>query len=305
MGSTNIGSEFELGGQNADKCEEEHKRCEDPDPADAPTDLEQQAEILELRQCWLVALALWDEQLSMIQRAAKLALQQPITETEYAQKQKELDGEWVPVAELAELLAGERSDWAETDFEHVEGWPEPVITDAAWERACAEEERRLRQAVRTGELSGRGKGSALLLQEGDFNVWAGRSSRPVPNDLLQYRVVPDAEVAEVLLEQAGIDRLRQAIDWQPLVAKDEPLQKRPLDYLAGHLRKSLQTRYSDLWQAIRGVDLVLEEVSSEFEGVDPLMPRKRDALDGLRARMHRPGEELIFLDVEIELPEPD
>lgn len=50
------------------------------------TVLEQQQDKLELRQCWLVALVLWDEQLTEITRAAQIALRGPITDSEYAAK---------------------------------------------------------------------------------------------------------------------------------------------------------------------------------------------------------------------------
>lgn len=43
----------------------------------------------------------------------------------------------------------------------------------------------------------------------------------------------------------------------------------------------------------------------EFDGADPIRPKKREMLDGARARMLGLAEQLIWLDVEIELPEPD
>ncbi len=269
------------------------------------TILEQQVDKLELRQCWLVTLVLWEEQLTAVRRAARLTLREPVTGSDYGAKQTALDEEWESVGDLAELLVDQHGDWREEDFETLEGWPEPVVSDAAWERVRAKEEKRLRRAVAAGELAGRGRGVSLCVQEGAFNAWAGLAPRPVPEDVLAFRVVPDSEAGDAEQERAAIHRLQEALDWRPLRVKDDPAEKRVIEVIAGHLRTSLASAFSELWQAMRAVDMVLAEVAAEFDGADPIRPLKREVLDSARTRLLGLAEQLVLLDVEIELAEPD
>jgi hypothetical protein len=269
------------------------------------TILEQEVDKLELRQCWLVTLVLWEEQVQTVRRQARLVVQEPVTASEYQALQLELDEEWAPVAELAELLVDGHQDWGDADFETLEDWPEPVITDAAWERVRAEEERQLRKEVAAGTLAGKGRGAGLQVRIGEFNAWSGLESTPVPEDLLQYRVLPDEEAKEVELERTTTARLLDALDWRPLQLKDDPEEPRAREVIAGHLRTGLAEAFDSLWQAMCGVDLVLNEVALEFEGADPLRPRKREALEVIRGRLQHLARELIYLEVELALPEPD
>ena len=121
---------------------------------------------VELREVWLIDLTLWQEQLDEVRRAVRLAVREPITQSDHNAKVAAAREQWVPVEELAAFLAGEREDWSEDDYEESEheGWG-PVITDAAWDRAVAEEERHLRELVAEGKLPARGKGKAMKLQE--------------------------------------------------------------------------------------------------------------------------------------------
>lgn len=269
------------------------------------TYLEQQADKLELRQCWLVALVLWDEQLTEIDRAARRALREPITESEFAARQRELDEAWVPVTELAEVLAGDYTAWSEEDLEEMEDWDEPVVSDAAWERVVAEKEAELRRLVAAGVLQGRGKGTALTIQEGVFNAYFGHLTTPCPEDGLGYRVLPDSEHDAVEDERQRNANLQEAIDARRLVIKGEGSSTRVLDVLAGHLRSSLAAAYASLQQAVGATVQVVAESAAQFEGADPLKPEKREALDALVVRVHGLGEQLIFLGVELEVVEPD
>ncbi len=92
---------------------------------------------------------------------------------------------------------------------------------------------------------------------------------------------------------------------QPLKIKDSPGETRVLNVMAGHLRTSLAANFGDLWQAVRACDLVLAEVAEQFDGTDPVRPAKREVLEQVRARLRGLGEQLIWLEVEVELREPD
>ena len=56
---------------------------------------------------------------------------------------------------------------------------------------------------------------------------------------------------------------------------------------------------------IAGGEMVLGEVAEEFDGEDPLVPAVRRILDKTRQDLVGLQPLLGFLDVEVELPEPD
>jgi hypothetical protein len=269
------------------------------------TTLRSSVEKLELRQAWLVTLKLWEEQLMEIRRAVRLGLKEPVTESDYARKVAEAEAEWVAVGELAELLADDYDGWQEDDFEELEGWDSPVVSDTAWQRAKQAKEKEPRQRVQAGELVGRGKGSRLKIREREFNQLHDRTEVAFPEYLYAYRVLPDDESAEIELEKRWLDDLLMALDSRPLTLKDVPDEVNVLDHLSGILRKSLASSFEALWQEVRAVELVLEEVAREFEGTDPVRPAKREELDQLRAKLAALAEQLLFLEVAVEMTEPD
>jgi len=98
--------------------------------------LERMTAELELREAWLVTEVVWQEHLDEIRRAMGQAIQEPVTESEYAAKVGAARAQWVPVAELAEIAAEDYEGWTDAELEAVEGWDEPVVSDAAWERVA-------------------------------------------------------------------------------------------------------------------------------------------------------------------------
>jgi hypothetical protein len=51
--------------------------------------------------------------------------------------------------------------------------------------------------------------------------------------------------------------------------------------------------------------MVLEEVAAEFDGEDPLLPPVREVLDKTRQELVELHSSLDFVDVEVDVPEPD
>ena len=51
--------------------------------------------------------------------------------------------------------------------------------------------------------------------------------------------------------------------------------------------------------------MVLEEVAAEFDGEDPLLPPVREVLDKTRQELVEFHSSLDFVDVEVDVPEPD
>jgi hypothetical protein len=71
------------------------------------------------------------------------------------------------------------------------------------------------------------------------------------------------------------------------------------------LRQSLRERIPWCWQELRAVEMVLDEVAEEFNGEDPLLPPVREVLDKTHQDLLELRPLLGFVDVEVELPEPD
>jgi len=59
------------------------------------------------------------------------------------------------------------------------------------------------------------------------------------------------------------------------------------------------------WQELRAVETVLEEVTEEFGGEDPLIPPVRRVLDQTHQELAELPTLLDAVHVEVELPEPD
>ena len=59
-----------------------------------------------------------------------------------------------------------------------------------------------------------------------------------------------------------------------------------------------------LWQEVRAIEIVLDEVAQDFEGEDPLRPRMREILNGTRKKLTELHELLSTLK-PFELEEPD
>jgi len=169
--------------------------------------LERMATELELREAWLVTEVLWQEHLDEIRWAMQSAIREPVTESEYRQMVEAWRAEWLPVRELAEIAADDYDGWTDADLEEIEGWDEPVVSDAALERVVGEKERELRSLVAAGRLLARGKGKHLKIQLGAFDDLVGRPSRIFPDDYDSYRVMPDDQAAEAERERQELQRL--------------------------------------------------------------------------------------------------
>ncbi len=254
------------------------------------TSLEHEVDKLELRAAWLESELIRTEHVRMLRRLVRLAVREPITENDYQAKQAELDGAWIPLNELAEVLASHH-DWSEADFEPAEDEEEPDVTEAAWARVLADSEQRLRAAVASGTLAERVDDGEQCIQEGSFNCWGGLATSPVPEYWLAFRVVPDATTKSVAAELAGLRRLEVAL--QPDSLSD-----------LNRLRGAIAESFRELWAILDAVEAALAEVAEQFEGIDPLLPASRETLDNLHARMTALVGLLASLDVHVEQRSP-
>ena len=267
--------------------------------------LEQMAETLELRFCWLFDQVLWQEHVDEIRRAIRLTVREPITEAEHAAKVEAARSEWLPVEELAGMLAGDHEAWADEDFAKGDDG-EREITDEAWNRVGAEKESWLQTLVAEGTLPGRGKGRRLKIKMGAFDNLMGRKTGACPEDdgYLSYRVLPDSRAEEVELDRLGLRRLQGVLDWR---AFDDTTDSDPPDSLH-RLRESLKEGIAhqliSAWVQLKTLEVVLDDIEAEFGGSDPLRPSPRARLEETRTKLLTTQEHLRVLDMEVVLRDP-
>jgi hypothetical protein len=249
----------------------------------------------QIRECWLVTLTLWQEDLDHIRRAVRFAVREPVTESEYRLKREECAAEWVSIRELAALWADDYDGWQEGEL-RVDEQGEREVTDEAWERVAAEMESRLRSLVAAGTLPSRGKGRALKIQWGAFEELTERSSDLMPEDWLWYRVLPDGEATAVERERASQTALKGLLS----DAKDQSLPAK----LSAGLREGIAFKMIESWIELRATETAIMEIADEFGGVDPLRPKSRQELADTKQALLDLREHLQFLHMDVVLREP-
>jgi hypothetical protein len=74
--------------------------------------------------------------------------------------------------------------------------------------------------------------------------------------------------------------------------------------VADEMFNGLRERLVSLWQELRSIDLVLDEVAEEFDGEDPLRPIMRGVVEKTRRDLTN-LHEVLSVEEPLELPEPD
>ena len=270
---------------------------------------------LGLKSAWLASLQLWGIRIWELATYIVLHTNEPITESEHRRLVERARAEMVPVAELAETLVESYDGWTAADKEPAEdGDEEQVVSDKAWNRLLAEKKRELTRLVEEGTLAGRRSGRRLLVNNGSFYDWLGEPVPVCPDWGNGYDVLPDDQAERV--ERLKKERLdaQEAISWSPtsplLELLEEKLGRRVTDRqerwdeAMAALRQSLREGILWCWQELRAVEIVLDEVAEEL-GEDPLLPPVRQVLNKTHQDLVELHPLLSFVDVEVELPEPD
>jgi hypothetical protein len=262
--------------------------------------LHELAEKVELRWHWLLTHELWQEHIDEMRRAVGLSVSEPITQSEYNARLAAAREEWVPIEEIAAFLAGYR-DWSDDDYEETEEGR--YLSDAAWDRAVDEEERKLRAMVARGELPGRGKGKAMKVQESAVEHF-GHTVGVAPEDFLSYRVVPDSEAEAVEVERKALKYLRQVVSWRGSDdGEDEEFPSLPARLREG-LRHSTAFQLVSTWVELRCIETLVAEVGEHFNGLDPLKPVFREKAEATREKLLSLQEWFTVIKVEVEFHEP-
>ena len=271
---------------------------------------------LGLKHAWLASLQLWGIRVWELATYIILHTNEPITESEHRRLVEKARAEMVPLAELAEVLVEGYEGWSEADKEQAEdGDDERVVTGKAWSRLLAEKKRELTRLVEEGTLAGRRSGRRLLINNGSFCDWLGEPVPVCPDWGKGYDVLPDDQAERVESLKGERLRAQEVVARSPISPMqrflEEQLGRRVTDRqerwdeAMAALRQSLREGVPWCWQELRAVEMVLAEVAEEFDGEDPLVPAVREVLDKTRQDLVELHPLLSFVDVEVELTEPD
>jgi hypothetical protein len=263
--------------------------------------LEMQTQMLRLRQAWLVDVTLWLEHVEEIQRAVRRAVREPITESEHNALVEEARNEWVPIEELAEFLAGYH-DYADDDYEIDEDGFR-FVKDEAWDPAVTEEDKRLRALVAEGKLQARGKGKAMKLQQGALSHF-GYEVGAACEDYVSYQVLPDDRAEEVETDRQLLHGLQRVLNWQHFEGPDTDELTGMPEKIRQALRESMAFNLISTWVELRSVEMLVNEIGEEFNGIDPLRPVFREKLDSTREELLEVKEHLLYLGIDAVLREP-
>ena len=271
---------------------------------------------LGLKSAWLASLQMWGIRVWDLATYIALHTNEPITESEHRRLVEKARAEMVPLAELAEVLVEGYEGWSEADKEQAEdGDDEQVVTGKAWNRLLAEKKRELTRLVEEGTLAGRRSGRRLLINNGSFCDWLGEPVPVCPDWGKGYDVLPDDQAERVESLKGERLRAQEVVARSPISPMqrflEEQLGRRVTDRqerwdeAMAALRQSLREGVPWCWQELRAVEMVLAEVAEEFDGEDPLVPAVREVLDKTRQDLVELHPLLSFVDVEVELTEPD
>jgi hypothetical protein len=109
-----------------------------------------------------------------------------------------------------------------------------------------------------------------------------------------------------LLPVSKRPRAEEVIDRWPLLELPWDPEERDLSWLniAEQMTKGLRAQLVYLWEELRSIESVLDEVAQEFDGEDPLRPIMRDVLDTTRKKLTDLHAALSESE-PLELKEPD
>lgn len=258
--------------------------------------------------------------ISNFQLATYIALEtkEPITESAYRELLEKERARFVPVGELVELLVERYEDWSDDDFAPGENHhDEVIVTDEAWERLDKKKERELATLVGKGTLQGKGKGSRLQVNVGSFYDWLGEEPKLWPEWGLAYEVLPDDQAHLIESRRQMRQRARDSFQDGPglpllyLDAWPEALkfvsdagEKQGLDDLVELQKEQIREGIEEPWRQLQAMQVVVNEVTVEFDGEDPAVPDVRHMLDHSTERLVDVHQSAQTYVEPFELPEP-
>ena len=230
---------------------------------------------MDLRYGWLLTLDLWAMHALTMAEYMWSETKEPITKSEYRQRQEAARAEMVPATELAELLAEEHEGWAAADLKDRDDG-EPTVTTAAWKRVRKEKERELAALVGEGVLEGDRKGRRHLINAGSFYGRRGEEAPVWPDWGLEFDIRPDSEAKEVDRRRRSRESAREALMRGPSFAalfgrgsagdsggRDGVESK--ADRIVAIHEERLREGAKELWRSLVAGETVVAEMEERFD----------------------------------------
>lgn len=183
---------------------------------------------------------------------------EPITATAYARLFAAARAELLPLATIAERLAG------------VDDNPEVIL------RQRKRIERRLQRAIREGDLASTHGTTEPLVEVGACYDMFGEEVPVFSEWTLPYQVVPDTRADAVHTALAYRRRIADK-----LMARPRLSDIFPHEVLAADIDDDIRRR----WLHLRAIQVVVDEVREELHGEDPLLPQFRAELNEIETRL--------------------
>jgi hypothetical protein len=157
--------------------------------------------------------------------------------------------------------------------------------------------------VAEGKLQARGKGKTMKLQQGALSHF-GHEVGAASEDYLSYQVLPDDHAEQVETDRKLLRGLHRVLDWQHFEGPDSDELTGMPEKIRQALRESMAFNLISTWVELRSVEMLLDEISEEFNGIDPLRPVFREKLDSTREELLEVKEHLLYLGIDAVLREP-
>jgi hypothetical protein len=242
-----------------------------------------------------------------------LSAREPITKSEYREREAEARREMLPVDECAMILTEELKEWDDADCE-TDADGERVATDDAWYRVRDEKAAELRALVADGTLAGKGKGRRLKIECGSFYDWKGEAVPVGPDVGLAFDVRPDNEAKAVERDRKDHAFIRKLLDRGgckldlPLDMESPLSLKAPETFgpeLARVLAVMIRSGVQENWRELRAIEEQLEEMREAFGGEEALHPKRSWYLDEAKEGLRKLHEGLQKYTGAFDLPDPD
>jgi len=275
----------------------------------------QEVEKLSLRFAWLMTLVLWQWQAVELWEHIIAAAKEPVTESEYREREQKAREEYRPVNLLAYVLTEHHDGFTQEDLMPDEdGHYDQMVTPEAWQRVQNVKAKELAALVKDGTLPGQGRGKAFKVQAGPFYDWLGEPVPVRPEWAHGYEVVPDNQAEDAQQRRGFLERAVEAYRQGPRVlipqiaglsdsrefAVTDPSQ---VDEVVQVTKAALHDGVLARWSELRAAEVVVDEVASEF-GEDPCVPVLRHEIDHCRSDLEELHRDLQHYLPPFELEEP-
>ena len=268
---------------------------------------------LRLRYACLSSILLWQRAAFELSGFIMGCTKELITESDYREKEREARAEYRPLAELAYVLTEHYDGFANEDFDPKSGPEDRGVLPEAWDRVQAEKAKELAALVRSGELTGRGRGKALEVEAGGFYDWLGEPVPVLPAWAEAYEVVPDSEAEATAMHRYRREEAHKAYQEGPtelivhlpdLPEEHKPKTPSQVNELVAASKETLKEGIVDVWHQVVAADRVIAEVADDFDGEDPATPDVREAIQDCREGLAELHKDVQSYTGPFELGEP-